>query len=839
MRALYLSLLTSSLLLPMLPLAAAADTAMLVEDGASQHVIVLAPEASPSEETAAGELQTHFKACTGVELPIAREAPSEDTPMFVLGAGPAAEKLGVNPTAERLGEQGYVMKTVGPHLVIVGSRAAGTLYGVHDFLQEHLGVRWYAPGVTKTPETRNLALPAVDTFVEPPFAWRNTSYEWPGGDAAFFARQGFNNGKGGDDHPWGTEYSFDGRCHTYFRYISPGEYFDEHPEYFSEIGGVRRKHETQLCLTNPEVLDIVTQKILERMAARPHDRQHNFSQQDYYNYCQCAQCTAMNEKYGTMGATQYWFVNQLAERTSKVYPDKQIGTLAYMYTEEPPEDMEMHPNVAVWLCHMFPCCDSHPIATCPRDADYKRRAEAWSEICDHLYIWHYIVDFAHYYNPFPNLRAMAADMKFYRDIGVEGIYLQGMSAKGGGGEFSLLRPYYGMQLLQDPDQDAEALIRDFLQGYYEAAWEPIYEYITLLHDKVENENIHMHLYTNPAQGYLPDEVIAQAQALFDKAEAAVADDPELLERVKVARMPLIYARVFPRNGYEIKNGMLWFQGEFASMLEVGTFLERMKRHGFTSLRERQGDPQQLAMLTAAMHTPMEVATIENDHLRVDVLPFLGGRAARIIDKASGKCITSYNVTNNLFFPFAGGEETRRGGIFDIAGMFDFYTVKEQTRDSLALEVKADGFEFIRRLTLAADAPVLTVRAEAENVSGKPRALTLRSHLELDLGPLRATEVQFTNRRGEQVTPDMARIIDGLREGEHYLDENAPQDAWTFTGEKGLTVTQRLDDETLDFAWLYAYPEDLGTLEVELWRKRITVAPGATTHLEHQLAVQER
>ena len=53
----------------------------------------------------------------------------------------------------------------------------------------------------------------------------------------------------------------------------------------------------------------------------------------------------------------------------------------------------MHRNVAVWLCHMYPSCDSHSIQTCERNADYARRALAWSKICQHLYIWHYIVDF--------------------------------------------------------------------------------------------------------------------------------------------------------------------------------------------------------------------------------------------------------------------------------------------------------------------------------------------------------------------------------------------------------------------------------------------------------------
>jgi hypothetical protein len=47
--------------------------------------------------------------------------------MIVLGCGPIAARLGVDPPAQQLGEQGYVLRTVAPHLVIAGTPAAGTL----------------------------------------------------------------------------------------------------------------------------------------------------------------------------------------------------------------------------------------------------------------------------------------------------------------------------------------------------------------------------------------------------------------------------------------------------------------------------------------------------------------------------------------------------------------------------------------------------------------------------------------------------------------------------------------------------------------------------------------
>jgi len=51
--------------------------------------------------------------------------------------------------------------------------------------------------------------------------------------------------------------------HHSFRDLVPAEeYFDAHPEYFSEIEG-RRVPDKQICLTNPDILAIAKAKLKE------------------------------------------------------------------------------------------------------------------------------------------------------------------------------------------------------------------------------------------------------------------------------------------------------------------------------------------------------------------------------------------------------------------------------------------------------------------------------------------------------------------------------------------------------------------------------------------------
>ena len=147
-----------------------------------------------------------------------------------------------------------------------------------------------------------------------------------------------------------------------------------------------------------------------------------------------------------------------------------------------------------------------------------------------------------------------------------------------------------------------------------------------------------------------------------------------------------------------------------------------------------------------------------------------------------------------------------------------------------------GFTMRREITLDPERPVLKVKATLANPSDKPREAQLRSHLSLDLGNLRETRVRFTDLAGKTVEKDMAPILAGLREGERYYREACPAGEWTFSGTDGLEVTQRFDNDDVDFAWLYAYPEYLNELEVELWAKKVRLGPGESTMFEHELEI---
>ena len=93
----------------------------------------------------------------------------------------------------------------------------------------------------------------------------------------------------------------------------------------------------------------------------------------------------------------------------------------------------------------------------------------------------------------------------------------------------------------EPSRDANALIDEFLAGYYgPAAW-PLRRYIDRMDDAVSRSGAAMHCYAQDTSAWLELGDLNEAAALFGEAEKAVAGDPVLSVRVRRARLPLDYA----------------------------------------------------------------------------------------------------------------------------------------------------------------------------------------------------------------------------------------------------------------------------------------------------------
>ena len=277
-----------------------AEQLVIAERGkAAEYSIVVPENASPVLTYAAEELRDFTEKVTGVKLPIVTDAAALPERAIAIedvssGVGHAANVF----AAPRGGDDGFHLKVEGDRLRIIGENGRGVLYGVYEVLERFAGCRWYASWHSVIPIRDRIEIPAnLDETQTPAFAMREPYWYDVTKNQEFAARLRVNSRswKSFDEKYGGNPYRFGGKlgsCHTFEQLLPQDKYFDAHPEYFSMIDGKRVRGKTQPCLTNPDVLRIVTSNVLERIRQDPGAKFYGVSQEDNNQYCRCPKCKA-------------------------------------------------------------------------------------------------------------------------------------------------------------------------------------------------------------------------------------------------------------------------------------------------------------------------------------------------------------------------------------------------------------------------------------------------------------------------------------------------------------------------------------------------------------------
>lgn len=491
---------------------------VFVDHGKPVVEIGLHEQAGLSEHRAAELLQTWIRRISGAELPIVRRPSPGHRPAVEIGFRSVD-----GDRAADLPPDGFVLTTEGDKLRIEGGSGKGPIYAVVHLLETYMGCRVYSPTYATWPQSSRVAIAEIADRDAPVNTFRAVNGEFVG-DRDYMDWQRLDS----TADVYGAGYY----VHTAARLVPPGEYFKAHPEYFALIDGQRSP--LQLCPTDPAIPGLIIAKLRKEMAAQPDKQVWSVSQNDNESYCHCPRCLAMIADEGSPAGPVIRLVNQVAA----AFPDKTISTLAYEWSRSAPKLVRPAPNVQVMLCSIE-ANRSRPIFDDPSDRSFVRDIEAWSKICHNIYLWDYVVNFHDHVSPFPNLDVLAPNIRGFVANGVRQHFQQ--SNDGVGHEFSELKAYLIGRLLWNPAADPAVIIDEFTRGFYGAAAPQIIEYQHRLEEALYSSGSRLDIFESPVKherDYLSVENVAAYNALFDKAEAAVAGSPAHLEHVKVARLSI-------------------------------------------------------------------------------------------------------------------------------------------------------------------------------------------------------------------------------------------------------------------------------------------------------------
>ncbi len=492
-------------------------TVQLFTAGQQEPLYVFNPD--PIAHSQANDLAFILGQCTSVPVVVSKGE---------LGSLPYIELriTSENNTANPLQSGKVRYEMLEDHLLIEASDSVHLYYAIYDFLERELGYRWLDADVEVIPHFEELALPeGLNYEYVPPISTRTVHaravYEHP----AFARKLKVTTSA----FPY---YAPEARVHTFHRFLPREQFLAQHPEYYALRDG--RRISTQLCLTNPEVLKVVIDSVQAHFDRHPEALVVSVSSDDNTQYCTCPNCSQSDQQYGGPTGTLLRFVNQVAAK----FPNKIISTLAYQYTRKP-GTVKPADNVLITLCSIE-CDRSGSIED--KCTDFADDMQAWNKLDATLRIWDYTTQFTNFLAPFPNLRTLQPNLQFFRDSGAKWVFEQHSNHPS---DLYDLRIYLMAKLLWNPDADVEEIITDFTNHYYGAAAEHIRQYITDLHDALAADpDYFLFLYGDPSQAFnsfLSPEKLGAFHKSFRLAEAAVAGDIGLLQRIARAGIGLDYA----------------------------------------------------------------------------------------------------------------------------------------------------------------------------------------------------------------------------------------------------------------------------------------------------------
>ncbi len=520
-----------------LGLTAAAAEVGLVRDGRPLATVVLPSAASPTLQEAAATLVRCVEEATGAVLPVTTapaEAPAPGAALVLIGAGQPGVPADTIPAG--LDEDGFVVVAGADRVVIAGGSDHGTAFGVYDLLERHVGVRWLLPGPDglDVPATRSLSIPAGRHQDEP----------------VFFSRL-FSGLRGETQVAWARFNRMHGRVsfhHNLIKLFPPETWTKTHPEFFPMKDGQNRylpptntTHGWQPCFSAPGLAEEAAAIIRRAFRDDPALRSYSLGVNDSSGHCRCPECLkrvpAEKNFLNLADYSDLYFdwCNRVIDDVLKEFPDAWFGCLAYSEVAAPPRTVKVHPRLIPYMTYDRMKWIQPEV----REAGHAA-TEAWHAVSPTLGWYDYLYG-SPYCLPRVFFQHSAEYLRYGRDQGVRAHYAELYPNFGEGP-----KPYLFLRLWWNPDQDVEALLKDWYErcvgpaaapdlARYYAIWEGFWTR-DILASRWFSKGGQYLAFNNP--GYLADvdlERIAESRRLLESCLAKCQTDRQRARAGLLAR----------------------------------------------------------------------------------------------------------------------------------------------------------------------------------------------------------------------------------------------------------------------------------------------------------------
>ncbi|MDR0426428.1 MAG: DUF4838 domain-containing protein [Clostridiales bacterium] len=500
---------------------------------------------------AADEVRHFLREAAGLDLPIVSDADARwatDAKYLAVGRTAQAKSAGVVFDAGLLGENGFIVRTVGDSVFMGGAGSFGDMYAAYEFLACAIGFEAFNQRLYRFRRGQKALLPQADITEVPDFQWR--CYDISPGTQR--ARRALRLNCYSD--------LWMGGWHSSFKFLPKDKHLrnpdqtQNHPAWYSQ-------NEAQLCYTAhgdrreyEALLAAAVESVKREIIQFPDRCMLGFTQEDAWEltederWCTCPACAAEKQKYGSNAAVMIKFVNDLGEKIETwiktnddgVPHDRQVqlSFFAYTVTKDAPvkaaADGGWEPIDASVVCR-----DNVTVYFAPIGADYTKpfnarqngravtQADQWRAVSKELYVWLYETNFHHYLYPYNSWGTYGETYRFFRARNVSFLFNEGQFNQEASTGFNDLKIYINSKLLWDADADEAAVTDRYFAEVFGPAAKTMRTYFEEIKERLavlagQNADVGKISFKINEAGYWPKQVLDKWRAQCETALAEAA-----------------------------------------------------------------------------------------------------------------------------------------------------------------------------------------------------------------------------------------------------------------------------------------------------------------------------
>ncbi|MBP1990153.1 DUF4838 domain-containing protein [Paenibacillus eucommiae] len=424
-----------------------ADGIKICEGAQITAVALTAPDANDQIRYAAALLVTYINKSTGGQL-FCLSTSDPDIPSDIhriyIGTYDPAIQTEIRSRLDGLGSDGFIIFPYENSIAIVGNTSGGTEFGVLEFLERYVGVRWLMPGPdgADVPYHTDITIPLVPICDEP----------------ASLSRHFFGTESADTSIEWARHNRMQDTIHFHHNMseLFNPQVFQEHPEYYPD--GVLPSHPDnwQPCM-NDITARVAAQRIITFFEQNPDAISYSLGINDSQIYCEANPDHPLytgkinSIGYLDLSDVYYPWINKIVESVSEIYPDKYFGLLAYWNVYDPPTKVKLHPRIIPYITD-----DRMSWIDPVKRLEGHKHTERWKQAAEHLAFYEYLYGSPYCVPRIYNYR-MAENYKYAKDANVIAHVAELFPNFGEGP-----KPWISAKLQWNPEQRVEDLLNEWV-----------------------------------------------------------------------------------------------------------------------------------------------------------------------------------------------------------------------------------------------------------------------------------------------------------------------------------------------------------------------------------------